>query len=223
MLISAELVPAWWLWAAWAAYLPLLARTLRRVDWAWLAEGARIHVFLGTCVALLVIWTMKAGVSPGLSYHFLGATILTLMFGWELALVGAHVVLIGTALSLGGDWGAFPANLLLKGALPVLVTELALRVARRRMPPHVFIYIFINGFFGAALAVLASVAGVALLLGAAQAYSAAELMNEYVAFAPFMMFGEAWITGMLVAIFVCYRPQWLATFDDGVYLHGSDR
>jgi uncharacterized membrane protein len=31
-------------------------------------------------------------------------------------------------------------------------------------------------------------------------------------------FGDAFITGMLVAIFVAFRPQWLATYTDRLYL-----
>ena len=30
--------------------------------------------------------------------------------------------------------------------------------------------------------------------------------------------GDAWITGMLVAIFVAFRPQYLATYTDRLYL-----
>jgi uncharacterized membrane protein len=31
-------------------------------------------------------------------------------------------------------------------------------------------------------------------------------------------FGDAFITGMLVAIFVAFRPEWLATYTDRLYL-----
>ena len=31
-------------------------------------------------------------------------------------------------------------------------------------------------------------------------------------------FGDAWITGMLTAIFVAFRPHWLATYTDRLYL-----
>jgi uncharacterized membrane protein len=31
-------------------------------------------------------------------------------------------------------------------------------------------------------------------------------------------FGDAFITGMLTAIFVAFRPQWLATYADHLYL-----
>jgi uncharacterized membrane protein len=30
--------------------------------------------------------------------------------------------------------------------------------------------------------------------------------------------GDAFITGMLVAIFVAFRPHWLATYSDRLYL-----
>jgi uncharacterized membrane protein len=30
--------------------------------------------------------------------------------------------------------------------------------------------------------------------------------------------GEAFLTGMLVAIFVAFRPDWLATYSDRLYL-----
>jgi uncharacterized membrane protein len=38
---------------------------------------------------------MKAGVKPGLNLHLLGATMFTLMFGRQLAIVGFSLVLAG--------------------------------------------------------------------------------------------------------------------------------
>jgi len=34
-----------------------------------------------------------------------------------------------------------------------------------------------------------------------------------------MAWGDAFITGMLVAVFVAFAPQWLATWSDARYLH----
>ena len=34
-----------------------------------------------------------------------------------------------------------------------------------------------------------------------------------------MAWGEAFMTGMFSAIFVAFRPQWLATWSDNLYLH----
>lgn len=221
MNISQELLPPPWLWLAWAAYLSLLLVAARRAPWGRLRDGESIHVYLGSCVALMVIWTIKAGVNPGLSFHYVGATLFTLMFGWELALIGLSLALVGTTIGLGGEWAAFSVSILAKGALPVFLSHWLLRLVQDRLPPNVFIYIFINAFFGAALALLVGHVAVAGVLGAAGAYTGPYLVSEYLAFTPLMMFSEAWITGMLVAIFVGYRPNWLTTFEDNKYLHGK--
>ncbi|MEN9472183.1 MAG: hypothetical protein RLZZ495_272, partial [Pseudomonadota bacterium] len=33
-----------------------------------------------------------------------------------------------------------------------------------------------------------------------------------------MAWGDGFMTGMLTAIFVAYRPEWLATWSDRIYL-----
>lgn len=221
MNITQELLPTPWLWLSWAAYLTLLLAAIRQARWERLKDGELIHVYLGSCVALMVMWTVKAGIDPGLSFHYLGATLFTLMFGWELAFIGLSLALLGTTIGLGGEWGAFCVNVLAKGALPVVFSHWLLRLVQDRLPPNVFVYIFINAFFGAALALLLGHFAVAGVLGAAGAYTGAYLVSEYLVFTPLMMFSEAWITGMLVAIFVGYRPNWLTTFEDSKYLHGK--
>jgi len=220
--ITPELLPASWQWGGHAAYTILMVRAVRRAPWAALMKNNELmHVYLGSCVALMVLWSIKAGITPGLSFHYLGATLFTLMFGWELALVAFSLVIIGTTLSAGGAWSTYSVDVLTQGALPILFSYGLLRIAQRRLPAHVFIYIFVNAFFGAALAILVGSLAVAGLLGAAGTYSGEYLVSEYLAFSPLMMFSEAWITGMLIAIFVGYRPNWLLTFEDSRYLHGK--
>lgn len=217
MNIPPELLPGFWLWVANALLGGLLAVAVTRAPWGWLA-GRSVHAYLGTIVGLLLIWTLRASVDPGLGFHFLGATLLTLMFGWELALIAVGLVCLGIAVNLGGGWTAVSVNVLVEGVVPILFTLGALKVAQRYLPHHLFIYIFVNGFFASAFAVLLSGVANALLLGAAGAYSLEHLQSEYLAFLPLLMFSEAWLTGMLVALLVVYRPQWIHTFDDETYL-----
>lgn len=218
MLIVADQLNGWLSAVAWVLLALILPRAMAAVEWRKLAGGGLVHPYFASTVILMVAWTLKAGVDTGLGFHFIGATLLTLMFGWRLALLATLVALLGSYITLGGEPQAFAANLLLKGGVPVLVSHGLLRLVQRRLPHHVFVYIFVNGFFGAALAVLAQVSGVALVLAMTGAYDAGFLVSEYLAFTPLMMFGEAWITGMLVAIFVSYRPELLSSFDDRSYL-----
>lgn len=221
MVVTAELIPNTWIWVGSFLYALLLAGAIRGAPWRLLQDNQRMHVYLGACVGLMVIWSIKAGVSPGLTFHYLGATLLTLMFGWQLAIIALSLVLFGTNVSLGGEWQGFALTMLCKGALPVLLSHGLLRLVQRKLPANVFIYIFLNAFLTAALAIFVSTVAIAALFEAAGTYTSQYLLSDYLAFTPLMMFSEAWITGMLIAIFVGYRPSWLATFEDRRYLHGK--
>ena len=221
MSVAVGLVPSLWLWIGFGLCAYLLLTAARRGPWSTLKDNERLHVYLGTCVGLMVIWTVKAGVSPGLSFHYLGATLFTLMFGWRLALVGFSLAVAATTLAVGDEWQGFAVALLCKGAVPILLSHGLHRLFQEKLPAHVFIYIFLNAFAASALAILASALAVAAVLWAAGAYTLQYLLSDYLAFVPLMMFSEAWITGMLIAIFVGYRPGWLITFDDSRYLHGK--
>jgi uncharacterized membrane protein len=82
------------------------------------------------------------------------------------------------------------------------------------LPAQVFVYILGRGFLGTALCIF--LAGVLYELlyhlvggvGVEQALVARWLMA----------WGDAFLTGMLVAIFVAFKPEWLATWSDQRYL-----
>ncbi len=221
MNLTETVLPAWVLGVSAAMLLLILGHALLRAPWRRLQEGQFIHVFLGSSVGLLLVWTLKAGVDPGLSFHLLGATLFALMFGWELALVALTLVTLGTTLNMGHGWSVLPVNVLVEGAVPAFATTLLLRASERWLPHNLFVYIFVNGFFGAGVAVLASSLVAAGLLAATEAYTVSHLQSGYLAFVPLLMFSEAWLTGMIVAVLVAYRPEWIQTFDDRLYLHGK--
>jgi uncharacterized membrane protein len=221
MNLTESLLPVPFLWASYLVLAAVLLVAVRRAPWHRLREGNFIHVYLGASVGLLLLWTLKAGVDPGLSFHLLGATLFALMFGWELAVIAIAAVTFGIALNMGHGWSALAVNALVEGVVPALVTYVLLRLSQRWLPMHLFVYIFVNGFFGAALAVLASSLAATGILAAAHAYPLSHLSSGYLAFVPLLMFSEAWLTGMLVALLVCYRPDWIRTFDDRLYLHGK--
>ena len=132
------------------AFALVLAWALLTAPWPRLKDNLQQNVWLGACVALMVLWSIKTGIRPGLNFHLLGATVFTLMFGPWLAIVGLGVVLLGvTAYGLSG-WESFSVNGLLMDVLPVMTSYLVYRLVDSKLPNHFFVYIFY--FYKTALA-----------------------------------------------------------------------
>jgi uncharacterized membrane protein len=100
----------------------------------------------------------------------------------------------------------------------VAVTQLLLRFNERFLPQHCFVYIFANGFFGAALSIVAAGTCASLLLVVSGVYTIDYVLAEYLPYVLLLAFSEAWLSGMMVTLFVIYRPEWVSTFEDSRYL-----
>jgi len=210
-----------WYWAAWVTWVPLFARIVWRAPWLRLKESEQLNVWLGMVVLLTLIWSLKAGVKPGLSLHFLGATIFTLCFGPHLAFIGLSLVVLGITLNGAAGPVAFAANSLLLAGLGVLFSHWLWRVSSYVLPKHFFVYIFVNGFFGSALTIIGVGLVATVLLALGDAYAWEYLFQEYFPYFLLLGFAEAWMSGMLLTLFVIYRPHWVGTFDDTCYLAGK--
>lgn len=210
-----------WYWAAWAVWVPLFVRSVRRAPWRRLADATQLNVWLGMVVILTLVWSLKAGVKPGLDLHMLGATLFTLSFGPHLALVGLCLVTAGITLNGAADPFPFAANALVMAGLGVGLSQLCYRVFSSIFPKHFFVYIFVNGFFGAALTIIGVGFGATLLLAVAGAYQFEYLLGEYLPYFLLLAFSEAWLSGMVITLFVVYRPDWVVTFEDSRYLAGK--
>ncbi len=222
MNLTAKLLPPAWLWAGFLFYLPIAGWALWRADWARMRSNTRLwNAFLGAVVVALLMWISKAGVNPGMEYHAIGATLLTLMFGWPFAILGLSAVLCGTAFNHMADWSAIPLNGLLMVVLPVAVSHGLYRAASRWLPRQFFVYVLFNGFFAAGLSFVLSVFASTAVMLLAGAYTFEHIDNFYLVFVPMMAFSEAFLTGMLIAALVLNKPEWVLTFDDYHYLAGK--
>ena len=67
----------------------LLARAARRAPWRLLADGFRLHGWLGSVFAIALAWLLSARLAGGLSLHLLLTPLVALMFGRDLAVVAA--------------------------------------------------------------------------------------------------------------------------------------
>jgi uncharacterized membrane protein len=184
----------------------------------WLTDRERQWVWLASLGVLVGIWSMRAGITPGLSLRFLLITALTLMHGWQLAVIGAALALAVLGFIGQAAWGSFGANLLCMGVVPALVTAWVHEFVHARLPHNYFVYFFLTVFLGAALAFnLAGLTRLAIL-AASGTLQDAHVGAEYFAILPLMSFGEATVNGMIMAMAVVYRPKWVMSFDDRLYL-----
>lgn len=218
MNIPDALLPSSWYQLAHLLALLLAWRAWRHGALEGLLVPWRLNLFLGTVVALTVLWSIKTGVKPGLNFHVLGATALTLMFGGRIALFAIALVLVAVNLAGEGAWQALSLNFLVMGAVPVLVSQTIYTVVDRHLPNHFMVYIFLCGFFGAALAMGATGLVATAVMYWSGTYTWEYLRGDYLPYFVLLAWSEAWLTGMSVSLMAAYRPEWVSTFDDARYL-----
>ncbi len=173
---------------------------------------------LATLVMLPWLWALPTLHQMPLQMQWSGACLVMLCLGWPLAIptlcaVGAIAWLVSPsleateALRLAVWHGLIPATFaMLWGVL-----------LRRWLGTRIFVYIFGRGFVGTLLSLFA-----AGLLSAALGHALPGVHEDLSQIARWLMaWGDAVITGMLCAVFVAYKPEWLATWSDDLYLYGK--
>lgn len=221
MNLTDDLLPAAWYWSGLLALAVLLSRAARNAPWRRLTEPSFLNAWLGAIVGLSVLWTIRAGIQPGLAVHLLGGTVCTLMFGPHLALLAVSLVAVVAAFAGSIEPWSLPLNILLMGGVPIAVSLGVLRAAERWLPSHFFVYILAVAFFGAALSMAATGLTASALLATSGAYPLDYLRSDYLPWFLLMSWAEAFTSGALITVLVVYRPQWVATFDDERYLDGK--
>lgn len=196
--------------------LLVLATSLALVLRPWRATGAGgpPWPWLACCAVLPLCWGADLLTDSRIIQPLSGASLLVLLAGWPLAVL-ALLPVAGVVVALGGlPWQEGLHRLVWLGLVPGTLAMLLGAGVRRWLPGHLFIYILGRGFFTTWIAV--AVAG-ALALG--RVTNPAGTDDADLLLARFLTAsGEAFITGMLVAIFVAFRPEWLATYSDRLYL-----
>ncbi|GMR01184.1 MAG: hypothetical protein BMS9Abin19_0545 [Gammaproteobacteria bacterium] len=220
--IPAQLMPSSVLWLTNVLFVSILLFAAKKVEFRQLLNNKPgQHVYFGAMVALLLLWGLKAGVSPGLGFHHLGATLFTLMFGWPLAIFGLATIMLATVLLQHNELIGLGVNGCLSIVIPVFTSYAVLKLSQKYLPDNFFVYIFIAAFFGAGIAVAASRLSSIVLLSLVNAYPDTKLIEESLLYTPLFMFPEMFVTGLLIIVFVVYKPDWVITFDDERYIIGK--
>lgn len=204
----------------WVLAAPVLARAIHVAPWRRVAAGDAVHVWYGGTFCVIVLWSIRATIGDGFTFHLLGVAALTLAVGPALALAGTALAVAIEIAVRGGVWLNAGVAFVTMAAVPVAVTARVLRFAERRLPPNFFVYVFVGAFLGAWLSYGAAALAGATVLALGTAIPAATLFGEYAPYFLYLAFGEATLTGMVITLTVVYRPRWVATFDDARYLKG---
>lgn len=196
--------------------LPALMLALMLRPWRMFAgPGATLLSPAAAVLALLPwLWLLPHQLPQGLQLQFSGASLLVLMLGWPLAVLVLALVAVAVWAVGPSDWVAVLSQWVWIGLVPATLALLLGAAMRRWLPPHLFIYTLGRGFLGTALVVFGS--GVLYenlhdLLGGVTLHDA--LVARWL-----MAWGDAFLTGIITAVFVAFAPQWLATWSDARYL-----
>lgn len=200
----------------WTTTLALLAIAVALALRPWRAVGAEgpPWPWLAWWVMLPAFWGADRYVQMPVAQPLSGACLLMLMCGWPLAVIALVPVALATAWLAGLSPAEAVARFVWLGLAPATLALLIGAAVRRWLPHHLMVYIFARGFFATAMAGTAAGTMWVWSAGVPQGLSAGDVMlGRWLA-----SWGDAWLAGMLVAIFVAFRPQWLATYADRIYL-----
>jgi uncharacterized membrane protein len=195
--------------------LILLALALALALQPWRAvQGTPPWPALALWALLPLLWSLDKVLASPLLQPLSGACILLWMLGWPLTVLALVPVGLVIWLLSGLDAADALHRVVWLGLVPATLAMGLGAALRRWLPHHWFVYILGRGFFATALALTVTGALAAWLFGVPATVSAQEVVVARLLSA----FGDAFLTGMLVSIFVAFRPQWLATYTDRLYL-----
>ena len=195
-----------------------LATALWLRPWRMLG-GPLLTPFLAGLVFLPWFWMLpqmlpSSLVAGGISVQLSGACLMTMLLGWPLA-----VLLLSAVAGVVWVVGALPFEAWLSqwvwiGLVPATLALGLGALLRRWLPDQVFIYILGRGFLGTAVCIFLSGVMYELLY-----HLVGGVAVEQALVARWLMaWGDAFLTGLFTAIFVAFKPEWLATWSDDRYL-----
>ncbi|RMX07632.1 hypothetical protein D8I35_00320 [Corticibacter populi] len=196
--------------ASFALACLLLALSLR--PWHMLRGSgqALLTPLLASLAVLPWLWALPRLHQMPMQLPWSGACLVLLMLGWPLAVPTLVLVALAALWLTGAGWQEGLDMLVWQGLLPATFAVLIGAAIRRMLGTHLFVYVIGRCFLGTVLS---------LFLGSLWAYAqgrrlagvegSLSLVGHWLT-----AWGDGFVTGMLCAVFVAFRPQWLATWSD---------
>ena len=177
--------------------------------------SALITPLLAVLVLLPWAWALPTLYKLPLQLHWSAAPLVVILLGWPLAVpcllaVGAIAFAVSPELSASEALGVT----VWQGLVPATLAMLWGTIVRRWCWHHIFVFILLRGFLGTVLCLFIS-----SLLGQWAGHVLPNVHDDLSRMARWLMaWSDGVTTGMLTAVFVVFRPQWVATWSDAIYL-----
>ncbi len=207
--------------------LPVLDAILLLLAWAaalavrpWrLLQPHGGEVRLATpCLACLTLlpwlWSWPGLAALPVPLHWSGAPLAVLLVGWPLAVPIITVAGLSTLVTTGAAPEHALSLTVWTGLMPATLVLVLGQVVRKAFGPHPVAYMLGRAFFVPMLA-LGACALLAASLADTVTGTSAELQRVAIGL---LAMGEASWTCAVASLLVAYRPQWLATWSDPLYL-----
>jgi len=182
--------------------------------WRLLQGATRLTPLLATLTIVPWLWAMPSLHKMPLQLQGSGACLVVLILGWPLAIPVLCAVGLIAWLVSPMDWEQALDLIVWLGIVPATLALALGAGIRRWIGPHLFVYILARAFIGTALCVFA-----AGILAQWADHSLPGIEDDLSLVAHWLAaWGDAFLTGMFTAIMVAYKPAWLATWSDQLYL-----
>jgi|TARA_R110002111_G_scaffold134797_1_gene200818 uncharacterized membrane protein len=172
----------------------------------------------GSAACVFILWMVRTGIYDGLTVHFLWLSALPLLLGFRWAIFSATLALLGVTLFGKESIEMLGVNFLLGVLAPIALTYGIYSLTFHKLPRHIFIYIFLCAFIPGALTIglkMLALSGYFYLDGL---YTWHVIKDNYLVLSTLMLFPEAMFNGMTITLLIIYKPQWVYTFYDKLYL-----
>lgn len=179
-----------------------------------LRSSPLVTPLLAVLTLLPWLWSWPALAALPIPLHWSAAPLVVLLLGWPLAVPTLLVAGLATIVTSGASLAQALTLVVWSGILPATLMLVLGHAVRRAFGPHPVAYIFGRAFVVPLAALVAS--GVTAAM-AGQGFTDARGDLHTVATLLLAM-GEASWTCAVASMLVAWRPEWLATWSDALYL-----
>ena len=183
--------------------------------WRLLANSGLVSPLLATLVIVPWLWALPWLHKMPIHLQLSGACMVTLALGWPLAVPALCVAGLIAGWLAPITWEQQLNLTVWLGIVPATLSFGIGMALRRWLPHNLFVYILGRACLGT-VACMFVTGALAQWTGQTLAM---EVPPDLALVARWLIaWGDGFLTGMFAAVAVAFRPQWLATWSDRIYL-----